>query len=253
MLLHETTSKTLDASFADLVQGHQQKIHPQECNGLVQKVYRHIVDGICDQEWLAGEKINEAKVARELGISHVPVREAMERLRQEGWVERIPKRGVFIREFNLETTRDLFQIREMLEAEAVWFVAPKITTEQLNSLNSIVELRASAQEADNYRLMRETDTHFHRLLIHFVGNPRLEQMFESILLQARGVLFLITNHLPFYAHAIQKVLKKADHQHIYAALECHEPELAVQLVREHVRAGCLAAAKLAELTSELTK
>jgi DNA-binding GntR family transcriptional regulator len=253
MVERAANNEKLTDAFAELVRVHRRRAQSKGDKGLIDKVYGHVVERVCRQEWTAGDKINEARLARELGISHVPVREAMERLRQEGWVERIPNRGVFLRKFDLEAIRELFQIREMLEAEAVRTLAPKVNPEQLAELRRVVELQLSAKQAGNHGLMREADTHFHRLLIHFVGNRRLERMFASVLMQARGCLFLITNSLPFHAHAVQEILKRADHQHVYRALERRDADLAVRLVREHVRIGCVAATKLAEMVSDIAR
>jgi len=101
----------------------------------------------------------------------------------------------------------------MLEAEAVRTLAPKVNPEQLAELRRVVELQLSAKQAGNHGLMREADTHFHRLLIH----------------------------------------KRADHQHVYRALERRDAELAVRLVREHVRIGCVAATKLAEMVTDIAR
>ena len=240
----EIANEPLDAVFADLVQIHQHRTQREEPDGIAEKVYRHVVDGVCDRKWTTGERIIEAKVARELGISHVPVREAMERLRQEGWVERIPNRGVFVTQFDLEAILGLFQIREMLEVEAVRTLASTITEEQLAELKNVTGLYISAQEADNQGLVRTADTHFHRLMIHFLGNRRLDDMFESILLQARGSFFMISKNMPFYASTIHEHVKRADHQQIYEALEARDAQRAVKTVRVHIRMGRIRATKL---------
>ena len=246
-------NEPLDAAFADLEQVHQHRMQREEPDGLVEKVYRQVVDGVCGRKWTAGERIIEAKLARELGISHVPVREAMERLRQEGWVERIPNRGVFVTQFDLEARLGLFQIREMLEAEAVRTLASTITEEQLAELKNVVELYISAQEADNQALVRTADTHFHRLLIHFLGNRRLDDMFESILLQARGSFFMISTNMPFYTSMIHERVKRADHLQIYEALEAQDAQLAVKTLRAHIRMGRITATKLWELVNDICR
>ena len=66
--------------------------------GLSEKVYDYVVENISNGNWPFGSKIVERQVAKELGISHIPVREAMEKLKQNGWVNRIANRGAFVRD-----------------------------------------------------------------------------------------------------------------------------------------------------------
>jgi DNA-binding GntR family transcriptional regulator len=220
-------------------------------SALVEKVYDYVVENIRRGNWLSGVKIAEAKVASELGISHIPVREAMERLQQDGWIDRIANRGAFVKKLDINVVCDLFQIREMVETGSVRAIAETITDEQLDELKSVSDLCDSAREINNMDISQKADIHFHRLLVHFTGNARLESMFESILLQSRGAFFDDSHGTPFYTQ-LRGLLQAADHSQIYQSLASHDTVKAEQLIREHIRIGRVSAVKFCELFSEVS-
>jgi len=254
MVLEEITEvakKEQRIEAKDLVMLQKQKSYDSEGPRLVDTVHQYVLEHICGGRWQPGEKITEASVGKELGISHVPVREAMEKLQQEGWVERIPNRGIFIKGVDVETIENLYQIREIIEVGAVDAIAKTIMSEQLAELKGVVELRESSYHTGKLDVVQQTDTHFHRLLVHFVGNPRLDATFESVLLQSNGSFFGLSERLPFDQEEVRKCLGTAGHRQIYEALEAHDLRKARQLIKKHITIGRITAVKAWEFFDEL--
>ena len=98
---------------------------------LSQRVYNHVVANIINGNFKPSMKLVERELAEQTGMSHVPVREAMEKLEQHGWINRIPRRGAFVMEFDAEKLESTYQVREVIEAGAAYIVAQQITSEQL--------------------------------------------------------------------------------------------------------------------------
>lgn len=216
-------------------------------NSRVERICRYVINAIMSGEFAPGGKINESRVAKELGLSHVPVREAMERLQHENWVQRIPNKGVYVTEITGEDILHVFQLRAMIEAEAVGLTAKHIAAKQLAEIKDVLDIREAALKSGNRSVAIDADSHFHRLLVHFADNPRLSKLHETILLQARGHFFTYSSELPVYAQGIRRKLNKADHANIYEAMKNHKKDKAVALIREHIQIGCETAVKIAEL------
>lgn len=201
------------------------------------KVHRYIIENLTCRRWAPGEKIFEARIARELGISHVPVREAMEKLRQEGWVIRIPNKGIVVQEVGADSIRHLYELREILESGAIRTVATQITDAQIETLGWILEQRDIAWNNKDKEKIRDYDITFHRSLINFAGNPRLCQAFESVLLQSSGLFFAVTTDFAYY-NTQNKKYDKISHAKILKSLKRRNPSRAVRVIREHIEEGC---------------
>lgn len=93
-------------------------IRPQSRN-LSEKAYDAIKEAIFNQELPLGSPLPEGPLCDRLGISRTPVRAAMERLEQEGWVTRIPKMGVIVSPLNVGEVHDVFDVRQILEPKSL--------------------------------------------------------------------------------------------------------------------------------------
>ena len=198
-----------------LVEVHKQRIDSNGDSLLVNRAREWIVSNLCSGTWNPGSKISETAVARELGMSRIPVRAAMDRLTQEGWIERIPNRGIIVKKLNKKGVEDLFFVREVLETAAVEQAAKNVTDAQLRELKSVVEVYDASYAEQNLEVLRRADTHFHRLLMHFSGSIRLERIFESVLLQSNGAFFAITEFMPTHNVKLQGL--SVTHSEIYEA------------------------------------
>ena len=86
----------------------------------------HVRDAIRSGRFAPGDRIIEREIADELGISSIAVRDAFARLAQEGWIERLPRRGVRVRPLDAETIDDITSVRALLEGEAASRAAARI-------------------------------------------------------------------------------------------------------------------------------
>ena len=110
-------------------------------------------------------------------------------------------------------------------------------------MNRVIETAVGQQD---FHSARDADTHFHRLLVHYAGNPKLEEMFESVVLMTLGSLLPMEDELPYDIAEAREMLSVSGHEQICAALSKHDTGLAEQLACEHVRAACRSSAKLYE-------
>src|SRR2546429_8814054 len=100
-----------------------------------EKLKEEIITGLLDQ----GEKIVAREVARQMGVSDIPVREALKKLESEGLVENIPHVGSSVSTTNLKTAREIFAVRLELESYAARLAAKNANASQIDELQKIVD------------------------------------------------------------------------------------------------------------------
>ncbi len=101
------------------------------------QIYEHLKARILYGEIHPGERLAQEKVAEQLQISRMPVREAFRRLEQDGLVERLPQGGVRVTPVTMETIRHVFGVRTALEAYAIELACDRISEEAIAELENI--------------------------------------------------------------------------------------------------------------------
>src|SRR5512139_2864913 len=126
-----------------------------------------------------GKKLNEGELAKALGISRTPIREAINRLEKEGLVEIFPQRGAFVIQFTEKDVYELFLIRENLEGLATYLAAEKIDEKDLLKLEACIEgFNEPYTEKDIQRYAKE-DFKFHQTIVTLSGARRLINLIST--------------------------------------------------------------------------
>lgn len=131
-----------------------------------------------------GTSFTEGQIASELGLSKTPVREALTRLRQEGFVVIDHAAGYRSSDVTIKDTRDLFALRVLLEGEAAWLAAGQaLHLSDLRELEELCERSYSPADTASVDRFLEANTRFHLTIGKAAGNHRLAQIFEVSLVQ----------------------------------------------------------------------
>ncbi|WP_415853576.1 GntR family transcriptional regulator [Sinomonas sp. G460-2] len=145
---------------------------------------RHIAEGALQP----GAQLVEADIARELGVSRGPIREAIQRLTQEGLLVSIRNRGVFVSEFDDSDIRDIYEARTAVEKAAAGILADgdraAAGAELLRRVERMDEARASGDDT----AVSEADIAFHEKLVEMAASPRLSKMHATLLTETRMCL-----------------------------------------------------------------
>ena len=111
-----------------------------------------------------GERLMEVQLAEELGISRTPVREAIRKLEQEGYVIMLPRRGTYVSSLSVHDVKEIFEIRSALESLAISLATMRIEPEELEKLRALlVEIEGHIKREDIDKIVA-TDIEFHGLL-----------------------------------------------------------------------------------------
>jgi len=143
-------------------------------------IFNDLRNAITSGHFKPGERLNESKLAREFGISRIPVREALMQLQEHGLVMNHERRGMFVTLLSDEDVQRINSLRVVLEAEALKLCRLKITKKDAARLTDVVarmDVWSERNEMDSAAL----DLEFHRTLWEAAGNPYLIKTLDSLL------------------------------------------------------------------------
>jgi DNA-binding GntR family transcriptional regulator len=127
-----------------------------------------------------GERIVEAEVARQMGISRAPLREAIRRLEGRGLLVTVARKGVFVRSYSAIDVEQVAQFRQCIEQFAVRCLAGAPSVALKRKLAQLQAEFAERFKNADARTILEANLNFHRGLVDLVGNTRLSISFENL-------------------------------------------------------------------------
>ncbi|MFW0773383.1 GntR family transcriptional regulator [Paenarthrobacter nitroguajacolicus] len=140
-------------------------------------------DRIVEGYFVPGEQINEALLAGQLSVSRGPVREALNRLCQEGLLVSRPNRGVFVIELTDEDVDEIYGVREMLEIGAAEIITAQTAQRRQEVSDALVKIASqlpAAIAAGDWARVSRLDLDFHTTLVASVGNSRLLRAYTTL-------------------------------------------------------------------------
>ena len=147
--------------------------------GLSNRIYDELKAGILELRFAPGSFLLERSLAAGAGVSRTPVREALKRLAQEGWIVWQERRRAVVRSLTLEDVKEIFALREMIEPFAISAIFSRNESRLLAGRLSFVMNAMHDAMGDPVAFMKE-DMKFHSIIISFLGNTRLEDIWRRI-------------------------------------------------------------------------
>jgi DNA-binding GntR family transcriptional regulator len=208
------------------------KVRAGGMENLSARVYVQIKNLILCNEVLPGQKLHHQELSERLGVSRTPVREALTRLVQEGYVSLLPNRGFTCKEIRLQEAEELYDLREALEAFSVERTIENLTDARLHQLSRKMDLYGEdvRKRFSRERLIYDQDIHLEiaRLSGNETLTKTLAQVFERIILKRK------TDGLYDPARGI---MAHQEHLRLFHAIKQRDVAKAVAIVREHIKAG----------------
>lgn len=184
-----------------------------------------------------GQQIVQDGLAVQLGVSRVPLREALKILEGEGQVTYVAHRGYFVTELSLSDLLEVYRIRELLESEAVTVAVPQMTAEDIDRLEEAERDVQSAADIADVVAMTVANRRFHFALIEACGLPRLIRLIR-LLWDATEVYRAV-----YYNEENHREVVHAEHQSVVAAVRARDVAATLQVLTEH-REHAIAALRL---------
>jgi DNA-binding GntR family transcriptional regulator len=201
---------------------------------LRQSVYDALIDLIVGGELPPGQHMVETDLARQLGVSRQPIREALHRMEAEGWVDLRPSQGAFVHVPTDSEVDELLDVRALLEAETARLAAagggpgpesPQARSAQLTRLREICREGEAAAEADDFGAAVAANNAFHAEIAVIGGNGTLAELADIV---GRRVQWYYRMVAPARGHG-----SWTEHAELIDAIEAGDPEKAQALARKH--------------------
>ena len=203
-------------------------VTPVEYRTLAEQVAGSIRAAIAAGRIPPSARLLEFSLARELGTSRAPIREALSLLEREGLVAKEPNRGTRVVELTEETVREVGSMRGLLEGLAASLAATRLPVGHLEALGNILtEMDLAAQRGDTARLV-EMDYQFHAAICRGSGHRTLYETWSAMSGKIR--LYLSTTNLMY--RNLKAIVR--GHREILAALRARDPKRANQAMQDHL-------------------
>lgn len=154
-------------------------VNDKEKLSLTSKIFSILRDKILEGDFKKSEKLVEAKLAEELGVSRTPVREALKQLELEGLVENLPNRGVYVKGITHQDVDDIYTIRMAIEGISVEWAIERMTPEELKRIEEIYELMEFYTSKNDVDKISELNTKFHEAIYKATKSRYLEQILKD--------------------------------------------------------------------------
>ena len=192
------------------------------------RAYDLLKEQVLELELPPGELVTEKRLMDLTGCGRTPVREAMQRLQRDGLLRIVPFRGAFISEVSSKDVTEICQVRELLEGLAAGLAALLITPRQLDALQALLECLEPLEDRQP-RQFFETDRAFHTLIVEASGHARIRDTITPLSDQIQRLRYLSAAR-PERARAAH-----AEHCRVAAAIAAHDPAVAEEAMRAHLR------------------
>ncbi|MFC8131758.1 GntR family transcriptional regulator [Streptomyces sp. NPDC057302] len=192
---------------------------------LRERVYEALLELITTRALQPGQHLVESELAGHLGVSRQPVREALQRLNTEGWVDLRPAQGAFVHEPTEEEADQLLTVRTLLEAEAARLAAANTGTAGITALEELCAKGEQAVADGDVDLVVATNAAFHAKVMELAGNVVLAELAGQVDRRVRW----------YYTPVARQRGKQSwiEHRQLIAAIAERDERGATEIMRAH--------------------
>lgn len=195
-------------------------------------VYEEVLRAILDERFRPGERLSIPDLANEMDVSQMPVRQAMDRLAEEGLVEVRPRSGTFVAEPEERDIADTFDLRRALDGLAAETAVLHVTDKDITYLDATVDRMDEYAAAGNAG-MQDHDRlnwEFHLFIVRLAGNEKLYEMYQ----QLNAHLKIASIHVSNHDWADRVPLAQREHREMVRALARRDANSLAMVLAEHV-------------------
>lgn len=194
---------------------------------LSEQIKELLIEDILSKKYEAGDKLVESALASQFGVSQAPVREALKSLAEMGFVTVEPYRGTTVRRMTKEDLWEAYTVRAALESLAAGIAAEKITDEQLEELDQMVDEMIKAAESGDIHLRVNINSRFHEKILEISEHKLILQLSNSL-------RFASWSHSTGTFTSMSPVEIATRHKALLKPLREHNADEAARVMREHI-------------------
>jgi len=191
-----------------------------------ERAIRFLREAILRGDYIPGQRLHQRELTERLDMSPTPIREALRLLEAQGFLERVPYKGVYVKEVSPDESEEISVIRSALEGLATKMAVPKLTDEDIVALEALLEQMEESWHQMNLRRLRRSNYQFHALIYEKSGSRRLCDMIVSLWPQfATDLLWMIPGRAE---RSIQQ------HHAVLDTIRDGDAEAAADLMSDHI-------------------
>jgi len=190
-----------------------------------ERAYNDLKSDLLSGRFAPGERLTEEHLAKSLGVSRTPVREALHKLESEGLVKPLESRGFYVALDSREELEDLFDIRAALEGYAIRLICEKISAETIQQLNEFILKAEDAFARNQLDEIFEYNTQFHDALHNVLSR---KTRLHTLIADTRKFVLRYRKDSLHYIDGARRTI-------ILMAISLKDPELCERVMRQHVR------------------
>ncbi|SKA79423.1 DNA-binding transcriptional regulator, GntR family [Agreia bicolorata] len=205
----------------------EQGLKPILRQGTVDIITDQLRAQIVSGAFAQGTQLGEANLAQQLNTSRGPVREALQRLMQEGLIVGVHNRGVFVKVMTEQDVTDIMLARTAIEKTASVHLLRHHQPEVLAELTSIVGTMRDVAASDDWSAMIDVDMEFHRVVVDSRGSSRLSGIYRTLIMETRMSLAMldeaypVREEIPDEHQQLIDAIRGADELALYDAIDHH--------------------------------
>lgn len=208
-----------------VLNNHKQRFADKQ--SLSGELVAFIKEQILEGELSPGDRIVETKLAKDLGISQTPVREAIRQLSGEGIVKIVPNKGSFVRTFSAKDVFEIYSLRASMEGLAFRLATQQATVKDIEELEAFYNKMKEKLHDESVKTLTNDSAYIHQFIYNLSKHSRLIFLYESISFQVS----LVNRVLGARYTKLQEV---EEHKEIIDALKAGNPTNAEKVMREHI-------------------
>jgi DNA-binding GntR family transcriptional regulator len=202
-------------------------------------VYRALRDAILRCELLPGQRLVIDELARQLEVSAIPVREALQLLQSEGLVTTVPHVGATVSPISRESVLEVFTLMEGLEIVATRTAAERMTVQEASGLEEVVALMDASLRSGRHHEWADLNTRFHLTISAVACMPTLLEMTERVLTRWDRVRRFYFDGV--LVHRVEQA--QEEHRSLLQAMRLKDLSTLEQVVKQHNQGALLAYAE----------
>lgn len=193
----------------------------------VDRAYEHLKRMAIGYHLKPGERLNEGELARQLGVSRTPLREALNRLATEGFLRFTPGKGFFCRELDPKEIYELYQLRKALEVGAIKLALHRASETDVQALERFLQETGPDADGRSTAELVHLDETFHERLMALSGNSEMLQVLRNVNARIQFVRWVDMDR-------VSRPVTQAEHRQILERLKVRDEFGCIAALEKHI-------------------
>ena len=194
-------------------------------------VYRTLKNAIVNGDLKPGQRLVEQKLSDKMQVSRVPVREAIKRLEQYGFVARLPIRGIIVKKVSEQDVKEAFGVRAALESYAAYQACEHVDDEMIAALEKSIEASFRALKKGDLEKVRELNTQFHDMIYRASKSEMLYKLIQTFM------DYIARYRKPLLSSESNALVSLEGHKAMVDAMRRGDKENVERIVKSHILQG----------------